>query len=104
AQPTGLELDARFEEFAAGLYNNVDVDIIRNITAAPGGTVRYVYPLEGNERLLGYVAFQDPRPSVRRELDRALRSRSIILNAPSELIEGGVGLVARQAIFQEEEF
>lgn len=108
AQPTSLELDARFEEFAAGLYNNVgnnaDTGILRNITVAPGGTVRYVYPPAGNERLMGYVAFQDPRPTVRAELARALDSRAIILSAPSQLMEGGVGLVARQAIYVEDAF
>jgi signal transduction histidine kinase len=104
AQPTALELNARFDKFAAGLYNNVDVGVIRNITVAPGGVVGYVYPLEGNEPLLRYAYFQDPRPDVRAELDRTLHTRRTILSAPTQLIEGGVGLVARQALYQGDEF
>lgn len=102
--PTTLGLDAYFDEFAAALYKNVGEGIIRNIAVAPGGVVRYVYPLEGNERLLRYVAFQDPRPQVRAELDRTLQTRRVILSAPTQLIEGGVGLVVRQAVYQDDEF
>lgn len=104
AQPSALELDARFDHFAQGLYDNVGVDVIRNITVAPGGVVRYVYPLEGNERLLRYAYFQDPRPDVRAELDRALNTRRTILSPPTQLMEGGVGLVARQALYHGDDF
>jgi sensor domain CHASE-containing protein len=41
---------------------------------------------------------------VRAELDRALQTRRTILSAPTQLIEGGVGLVARQALYERENF
>jgi PAS domain S-box-containing protein len=87
-----------FDRFASGLY--ADTRGIRSLTVAPGTIVRYVYPLEGNESVLGYDAANDPRTEVRLGVQRAIESREVALTGPLELTEGGQGLVARQAVYQ----
>jgi PAS domain S-box-containing protein len=91
-----------WETFAAALY--ADTQGIRSFAVAPGGVVRYVYPLAGNEKLIGYEPLQDPDPDVRADVQRAIASRAIILSGPVELVQGGLGLIARQAIYQNGDY
>jgi PAS domain S-box-containing protein len=93
---------AQFEQFAAGLYAGTRG--IRNLAVAPRGVVRYVYPLAGNETVLGYEPISDPRPEVREGAYRAIASQEVALTGPIELVQGGVGLIARQAVYQRDEF
>ncbi len=91
-----------FETFAAGLQSSVTG--IRNIAVAPGGVMQYVYPFEANKSVLGYEPLKDPRPNVRDEVNRAIESRQIILSMPYELIQGGLGIIALQAVFYEDTY
>lgn len=88
----------QFARFAPGLYAGAQG--IRNLAVAPGGVVRYVYPLTGNESVIGYEPAQDPRPEVRLGVQRAIESGEVTLTGPLELVQGGQGLIARQAIYQ----
>lgn len=88
--------------FISGLYNSVPG--IRNIAVAPNGVMEYVYPYEENKAVLGYEPSQDQRPNVREEVQRAISSGEIVLSLPYDLIQGGQGLIARQAIFVEEKY
>jgi len=88
----------QFERFASGLY--ADTRGIRNLTVAPGSTVRYVYPLTGNESVVGYDPANDPRAEVRLGVQRAIESREVTLTGPLDLIQGDQGLIARQAVYQ----
>ena len=89
---------SQFEQFAAGLYAGTRG--IRNLDVAPGGMVRYVYPQAGNENVVGYEPATDPRPEVREGVQRAIESREVDLTGPLELIQGGQGLIVRQAVYQ----
>lgn len=95
-------LEQDFERFASTLYE--DVHGVRNVALAPDGIVRYVYPLTGNEAVLGYQALEDPRPEVREDVQRTLNTGNIVLSGPIELIQGGTGLIARQAVYREGAF
>lgn len=77
---------------------------IRNFSIAPNGIQGYVYPLEGNEGVLGHDLLNDERPAVRADVERAIETRKIVLNGPYELRQGGLGLVARQAVYVDGEF
>ncbi len=88
----------QFQKFAAGLY--ADTRGILHLAVAPGGIVRYVYPLAGNEDVVGYDPANDPRTEVRAGVRRAIESREIALTGPLELVQGGGGLIARQAVYQ----
>lgn len=89
---------SQFEQFAAGLYAGTRG--IRSLAVAPGGMVRYVYPQAGNENVVGYEPATDPRPEVREGVQRAIESREVDLTGPLELIQGGQGLIVRQAVYQ----
>jgi PAS domain S-box-containing protein len=89
---------AQFERFASGLYAGTRG--IRNLAVAPGSMVRYVYPLSGNETVVGYDPASDPRTEVRLGVQRAIESQEVTLTGPLELVQGGQGLIARQAVFQ----
>jgi PAS domain S-box-containing protein len=92
----------QFDTFAAALYAGSKG--VRNLAVAPEGIVRYVYPVEGNEMVLGYEPLQDPRSEVREDVERALGSGRVILSGPLQLVQGGLGLIVRQAIYDERQF
>lgn len=102
ANPSFENLDDYFESFAAGLFAGEEG--IRNMVIAPDAVNRYVYPLKGNKAAVGHDLLNDPRPEVGEAVRRAIEKRSIVLTGPYELLQGGQGLVARQAIFQGGEF
>ena len=102
ANPTEDKLDANFDTFASGLY--VSAKGIRNFALAPDGVQRHVYPLEGNENVLGHDLINDERPNVRADVQRTIDTRQIVLSGPYELRQGGLGLVARKALFVNDTF
>ena len=100
-QTEGLSADfgPKYEEFAADLFASSRG--IRNLAVARGGEIQYVYPLEGNEAVLGYRPLEDPRPDVVADVRRTIETGQITISGPLELIQGGLGLIARQAVYQE---
>jgi signal transduction histidine kinase len=99
AEASSNDFADRFQVFAADLYSAPSARGVRNITIAPDGVVRYVYPLAGNEAAIGYAPLNDPRPHIRQSVERAIATRQIILSGPLELVQGEVGLIARQAVY-----
>lgn len=91
-----------FETFAASVYGSTSG--IRTIAVAPGGVVYYVYPIEDNVRVVGYNPLEDPRPGVKEEVERAIQSQQIVLSGPTELTDGGIGVVARKAVYQGDNY
>lgn len=96
AAPAG-SLDAQFAPFAAGLRTSVPG--VRNVSAAPDFVIRYIHPVEGNQRVLGNALLKDPRPGFAETVKRALVSRDVTVHGPVDLIQGGTGLIARQIVF-----
>lgn len=90
---------AQFEHYAAHLCAEDHEQGIRSIAVAPQGAVRYVYPLAGNEAMVGYAPLLDPLPEIRADTQRAIESRQIILSAPQVLASGDIALVARQGVY-----
>jgi sensor domain CHASE-containing protein len=86
----------RFEKFAANLYQ--DMDGIRNFVIAPRGINRYVYPLKGNENVLGHNLLLDTRPEVQGDVSRCLSAKTVIVSAPYHLRQSGMGIALRKAI------
>jgi signal transduction histidine kinase len=70
---------------------------IRGIQYMPGAVVTYSYPLEGNESVMGKNFFDIPER--RADVLLAIETRSIALSGPYNLIQGGLGLVARNPVF-----
>lgn len=96
AEADDANFDTLFDTYAAGL--SAGSYGIRNIAVAPAGVVRYVYPEAGNEAVLGYSPLADDRPVVRQDTHKAILTGEIILTGPEALVQGGMGLIARQAV------
>lgn len=84
-------------DFISGLY--VNTAGIRNIAIAPDNVMAFVYPYEENQAVLGYDPTLDVRPYVRDEVQRAIQTGDVVLSLPYNLIQGGRGMIARQAIY-----
>ncbi|WP_115719496.1 diguanylate cyclase domain-containing protein [Gallaecimonas mangrovi] len=70
---------------------------IRSIAVAPDLIIQTVYPLQGNEKVLG-VDFRKV-PSQWPYVEKAINLKSTVLDGPVNLIQGGRGLINRTPIF-----
>lgn len=87
-----------FKAFAEGLMQT-NIEGIRSLQLAPQAVVRHVYPIKGNEAVIGHDLLGDPR---RREaVERTIRERLFVVAGPVKLIQGGSGLIARLPLFTE---
>jgi len=70
---------------------------LRNIAAAPDLVIKYMYPLEGNEKAIGL----DYRTlsGQAEEVLKAVNLRKLVLAGPLKLVQGGIGLVSRIPVF-----
>jgi PAS domain S-box-containing protein len=66
------------------------------------GVITHVYPLAGNEGVVGYDIFTDSARS--REAIRALERKALYFDGPFKLRQGYTGVVGRLPIFRNEEF
>ena len=70
---------------------------IRNITIAPADEVKFVYPLAGNEKVLGFRYATVPEQN--RTVQLARERQAPVLAGPVNLVQGGRGLIHRYPIF-----
>ncbi|TVR75547.1 MAG: response regulator, partial [Spirochaetaceae bacterium] len=85
----------RYRSLAAPLIENYPQ--LRNIGAAPGLVVKYMYPLEGNEAIVG-MDYRD----IPEQANAALQARDVgelVLAGPVNLLQGGQGLIGRIPVF-----
>jgi len=70
---------------------------IRALEMAPGGIIRHVYPLNGNEKVLGL----DLRKlhGQRQAVERTIAERRFVVAGPVNLRQGGRGVIGRKPIF-----
>lgn len=69
-----------------------------------GGTIRYVYPLEGNEASIGFNIFQDTITHKNIEALLAIEKDELFFAGPFELKQGGMGIVGRLPIEKDGKF
>jgi PAS domain S-box-containing protein len=81
------------------LQKNPNLDAIQLLEK---GTIKYVYPLHGNEPAIGYDILSDP--SRKTEALKAIESRTLFFAGPLDLIQGGTAIVGRQPIFKNNKF
>lgn len=88
-----------FERIAETLYKNSDaIDVLELV---PGGVIEYVYPLEGNESVIGYDILSDPK--VNAEVIKAAEMGTIYFAGPIDLKQGGQAVIGRLPIIIDEE-
>ena len=89
-----------FDTVAEELYVSVKDDTgvsLKNYALAPKGVVSDVYPLEGNESLIGFD-FLDTSREGNLEAKEAYDNGTTILTNPFELVQGGIGMGAREPV------
>lgn len=80
-----------FENVGRSLVHELEsVDVVQLV---PGGVIRYVYPMEGNESVMGYDILEDPK--TKNEVMKAAETRSIYFAGPFELKQGGLAVIGR---------
>ncbi|WP_417664975.1 diguanylate cyclase domain-containing protein [Pseudidiomarina sp.] len=77
-----------------------DNPIIRNLAIAPNNIISFVYPLTGNEIIIGYN--YDEIPEQREVVQLAQETQKAILAGPVNLLQGGQGVIYRIPIFSHE--
>ncbi|MER0216175.1 MAG: PAS domain S-box protein [Nitrosomonas sp.] len=70
---------------------------LRNIGAAPDLIIKYMYPLEGNEAAVG-LNFRN-HPKQLQAVLQARDNKSLLLDGPVDLVQGGQGFIARIPVF-----
>lgn len=87
--------EANFNEVAKIVYQKNSG--IRGIQYMPDAVVTYSYPVEGNEAVIGKNFLEIPER--RKDVMLAIDTKSIALSGPYNLLQGGLGVVARNPIF-----
>ncbi|MCR4586338.1 MAG: sensor domain-containing diguanylate cyclase [Lachnospiraceae bacterium] len=89
-----------FDSVAGTVYSDVVRETgvkLKNFAIAPDGVVSNVYPLEGNESLIGFNFLDTSRPGNIEALE-AYEKGSTILTNPFELVQGGIGMGGRSPV------
>lgn len=75
----------------------VDDPAIMNVLIAPKGVVSHVYPLQGNEAVLGLDFFSDGEGNS--EAVMAVKTGKLVFGGPFNLVQGGQALVGRLPVY-----
>jgi len=70
---------------------------IRNVALARNNVVTHVYPLPGNEKVLG-LRYMDT-PEQKQAVLRAIKVKNTVIAGPVKLKQGGQGIISRIPIF-----
>ncbi|TWJ33399.1 ATP-binding protein [Geobacter argillaceus] len=85
-------------------FERLATDLLRfhpgasSLQYAPGGVVRHIVPLAGNERAIGHDLLADTKRN--RKAREAVETRQLTLDGPLNLVQGGVGLAGRLPVFR----
>jgi signal transduction histidine kinase len=93
-----------FQIFASGIRSGNEE--IRVVQIFQKDHPVYIYPLDTNEVTEGRSLddlINDERANVHQDVQRTLETKEITLSQPYELRQGGTGIVARKAIYIEDE-
>ncbi len=77
---------------------------VLNIALAPDGIFRYVYPIGSGRGMIGQSLFHDLSPAYRADVQRAMDTRQLVITHPHEMRRGGLGMVARRAVYENDSF
>jgi PAS domain S-box-containing protein len=78
------------------LDNNPMVDVIQYLDS---GTIVAVYPMAGNEVVIGYDVLADPKTNI--EVKEAIQRKDVFFSGPFTLRQGGMGIVGRYPLFED---
>lgn len=75
---------------------------VRNLAVAVGYKITYVYPVTGNEQILG-LDYQN-LPKQWPHIKQAVETKAGVLSGPLTLVQGGSGLIYRYPVFIEDQY
>ncbi|MGD8752374.1 MAG: histidine kinase [Anaerolineales bacterium] len=90
------DFDTQFLVFSANLYANARG--LQNISAAPDGVIRHIYPQEGYEYLLGVDLINSNQRDLKNDVQNTIESGGITLGLPYELNDLEGSLAARKVV------
>ena len=76
--------------------------IINSVQLAPNGIIKYIYPLNGNEKALNLNLLKSA--SLKGYDFITTKNKSIHFDGPFNLKQGGVGIIIRQPLYKQEAF
>ncbi len=94
---------AFFDSVAADIYNDVLEETgvaLKNFAVAPDCVVSDVYPLAGNEALIGFHFLDTSRAGNLEAMEAYTRGKTILTN-PFELVQGGLGMGGRSPVIMK---
>lgn len=94
-----LQSDGAIKDFDRVAATILDDPSILNLLIAPDGVVSNVYPLKGNEAVLGLDFFKEGAGN--KEAVMAKETGELVLGGPFDLVQGGQALVGRLPIFED---
>lgn len=87
--------DERFQALASELLRRDNV--IRNIALAPNNVITQVFPVEGNERAIGFNYAESPEQWA--TVKRMMAENRMVVAGPVDLVQGGIGVIGRTPIY-----
>lgn len=94
-----IQSDGHLVDFAAVAHQLITEPGVRNVLFAPDGVVTEVYPLAGNEGVIGLNL--QGEGAGNREAQAAIASGEMIMAGPFDLIQGGMGIAGRLPVYME---
>lgn len=89
-----------FDSVAAQILESAQgIDVLQLV---PGGVIKYVYPLQGNQNVIGYNILQDSLRS--KEAYKAIKENKLFFAGPFALKQGGMGIVGRLPVYRQNKF
>ena len=76
------------------IQTNPYIDIVQLV---PEGIIKYVYPLEGNEVIIGYDILHNDQ--LQEESQRSITLNTMYFAGPINLKQGGLGIVGRYPVY-----
>lgn len=95
-----VQKDGTAQNFSQVAATVLDDPAIRNVLLAPDGVVSEVYPLEGNEAVIGLDFFAPGQGN--KEAIEARNSGQLVLGGPFDLVQGGQALVGRLPVYTKD--
>lgn len=81
------------------IHNNPNIDIVQLV---PDGVIRYIYPLKGNEMVIGYDVLHNDQ--LKQETQRSVTLNTMYFAGPIQLRQGGFGVVGRFPVYTKNRF
>lgn len=96
-----MQTGGEYADFGRIAHVLLREDFVRNVLFAPDGLVSAVYPLAGNEDVIGLNMYE--HGAGNREAQAAIEKRELYVAGPFALVQGGLGIAGRLPVFLEEE-